>query len=102
MRPISPDIGWEERVSEDPSGVLHAGPVAVALLADQLVSVTRWRPTPAERQQIADGDDVYVIQITTAEPTPVGVSIGPPTLKVPDVDTEASEPRTDPLGEASR
>jgi hypothetical protein len=39
--------------------------------------ITRWSPTTAERQAIADGDDIYVTIYNGGVCNPMIVSIGP-------------------------
>ncbi len=39
--------------------------------------ITRWQPTLAERQKLADGEDIYLTLVCKGVIPPVCVSVGP-------------------------
>lgn len=84
MRPISPNVGWEEVHSEDPDGARMSGVVAIQPYDDLRIStLTRWRLTADERERVAKGEDLFVICITDRV-TPHGLSVGSPVEPVPE------------------
>lgn len=85
LTPVPPLTGHPETVvGEDQP---RYRPLTVALFemrAGEITILTRWTLTPAQRAQIAEGEDIYVTQLNFGESmTPMAVLCGPgPYLKV--------------------
>lgn len=86
MRPVSPDIGFDERVAAENQLQYKSIPVAQVPHDDGSVSlVTRWRLTPEEREAIARGADLYVSQLNFGAPmSPLLITLTPPYAPVVD------------------
>lgn len=80
MRAISPNLGTEEiTLAEDQ---LEYSPLVVAPVLSpeghQMV-VSRWRLDEAEKEMIANGEDIFLTILTFGHPPPpVGLRVGPP------------------------
>lgn len=89
MRAVAPRTGApEQTIAEEQEQYL---PITVALYRyddGTRVLLTRWTLTPAEREAIVRGEDVYVGQLNFGGPmTPLIVQCGPQRFEVPEVPT---------------
>lgn len=79
MRPIPPATGAPALQVVDPAGDLP--PLPAARYEDPAlgpVLLTRWTFTPAERQRIAAGEDLYLVVATGDQPLqPLALQVGP-------------------------
>lgn len=95
MEPVSPIIeGFEKdefRVGESQVQFMTMPVVFVipkdaestasvpSLQIDEVMRLSRWRPSDEERQRIADGDDIYLwLQCGVGKQPPVQLTVGPP------------------------
>jgi len=79
MKPVSPNTGAPELTfaADQPQYI----PVSVAVYDYPPLSrglLTRWSLTPEERTRVANGEDIYVMQLNFSTPmTPLKVTVGP-------------------------
>lgn len=79
MRPVAPRTGHPEVTYAE--NQLEYLPVTVAVIKHSTGDrslLTRWTLTPAEREKVAKGEDIYVSQSNFGQPmTPMNVYCGP-------------------------
>ena len=78
MKPIAPNTGAPEVTfaSDQPQYI----PVVIGIYEREIGKglLTRWTFTDEERQAIANGEDIYVMQLNFNTPmTPMKVTVGP-------------------------
>lgn len=95
MRPISPNTGAPEKVIAEQQEQYM--PISVARYIDDNKIVhllTRWTLTPAEREAVAKGEDIYVSQLNFGGPmTPIIVQCGPGQYADPEIVDDSNKPR---------
>ena len=80
MRPVAPRTGApEETIAEEQLGY---SPIIVGKYAVpphmETALLTRWTFTKEERQQVADGEDIYLMVLTFGQPLqPLQMQVGP-------------------------
>lgn len=81
MNPIDPDTGGKPVVFAKDQPEYKALPIAVHRVPDNARArylLSRWQPTPEEREAIARGDDIFIAQLNFLTPmTPMIVQVGP-------------------------
>ncbi len=81
MKPISPQTGGTETVFAKNQPEYQPLPIAIHRVPDNARArylVSRWQPTPEQREAIARGEDIYVAQLNFQTPmTPMIVQVGP-------------------------
>lgn len=100
MRPVAPRTGaYEIMVAENQE---EYQPLCIALYTrpgspgdEPEILLTRWTMTPEERQRIANGEDLYISQMTFGKPlNPMQVQVGPEGWTLPS--TENSDENSEP------
>ena len=88
MRMIGPRTGHEEiTVAEDQLQYLPITVNRFTQADGSVIILTRWQPTPDERQRIANGEDLYVGQLNFGGGmTPMMVNVGVPSYVPPVID----------------
>lgn len=79
MRPVAPRTGAPEvAVAENQPEYLAITAAVYPTDVGGYAFLTRWRLSPEERQRVLEGEDLYLMQITRGQMTPIQLVVGCP------------------------